>query len=42
MTTHDFAQILNCNLAESIHNKCLQKSGKNVGDLYVVTLDDYI
>jgi hypothetical protein len=31
-----------CNLAESIHNKWLQGSGNNGGDLYVATVDDFV
>jgi hypothetical protein len=42
MTAEEFAQMPNCNLAESIHNKWLQASGNKGGDLYVATVDDYI
>src|SRR5450631_3806638 len=42
MTAEEFAQMPNCNLAESIHNKWLQASGNKGGDLYVATMDDYI
>ena len=42
MTTKEFAQMLNYNLAESIHNKWLQASESKGGDLYVATMDDYI
>jgi hypothetical protein len=31
-----------CNLAETIHNKWLQASGNNGGDLYVATVDDFV
>jgi hypothetical protein len=31
-----------CNLFETIHNIWLQKSGKNVECLFVVTFDDYV
>jgi hypothetical protein len=34
--------MLNCNLAESIHNKWLQASDNKGGDLYVFTVDEYI
>ena len=39
MTAEEFAQMPNCNLAESIRIKWLQASGNKGGDLYV---DDYI
>ena len=42
MTIEEFAQMPNCNLAKSIHNKWLQASGNKGGDLYVATVDDYI
>jgi len=42
MTAEEFAQMPNCNLAESIHNKWLQASGNKGGDLYTATVDDYI
>jgi hypothetical protein len=42
MTAEEFAQMPNCNLVESIHNKWLQASGNKGGDLYVATMDDYI
>jgi hypothetical protein len=42
MTVEEFAEMPNCNLAESIHNKWLQASGNKGGDLYVATVDDYI
>ena len=38
----ELAEMPSCNLAESIHNKWLQASGNNGGDLYVATVDDYI
>jgi len=31
-----------CNLAETVHNKWLQQSGKRRNDLYVATVDDYV
>ena len=31
-----------CNLAETVHNKWLQQSGKRGNDLYVATVDDYV
>ena len=31
-----------CNLAETIHNKWLQQSGKHGNDLYVTIVDDYV
>jgi hypothetical protein len=42
MTADEFAEMSNCNLAESIHNKWLQASGNKGGDLYVATVDDYV
>jgi hypothetical protein len=42
MIAKEFAQMLNCNLAKSIHNKWLQASSNKDGDLYVATVDDYI
>jgi hypothetical protein len=42
MTAEEIAQIANCNLTESIHNKWLPASGNKDGDLYVATMDDYI
>jgi hypothetical protein len=41
MTAKEFAQMPNCNLAKSIHNKWLQASGNKGGDLYVATVDDF-
>jgi hypothetical protein len=34
--------MLNCNLVKFIHNKWLQEFDNMSGDLYVVTMDDYI
>lgn len=31
-----------CNLAETVHNKWLQQSGKRGNDLYVATVDDFV
>lgn len=31
-----------CNLAETVHNKWLQQSGKRGTDLYVATVDDFV
>jgi hypothetical protein len=42
MIAEEFAQMPNCNLAESFHNKWLQASGNKGGDFYVTTVDDYI
>jgi hypothetical protein len=42
MTAKDFAQMLDCNLAESIHNELLQTSSNKGDNLYVATVDDYI
>jgi hypothetical protein len=38
----ELAEIPSCNLAETIHNKWLQASGNNGGDLYVATVDDFV
>jgi hypothetical protein len=40
MTAEEFAQMPNCNLAESIHNKWLQASANKDGNLYVASLND--
>ena len=42
MTIEKFAQMLNCNLAKSIHNNWLQVFGNKGGNLYVAIIDDYI
>jgi hypothetical protein len=42
MTAEKFAQMPNCNLAKSVHNKWLQASGNKGGDLYVATVHDSI
>jgi hypothetical protein len=42
LTQDQLAEMLSCNLAESVHNKWLQASGNKDGDLYVATVDDYI
>ena len=42
MTAEEFAQMFNCNIAESIHNKWLQASDNKGGDVYVATVNDYI
>ena len=42
ITTEKFAQMPNCNLDKSIHNKWFQESGYKGGNLYVATMDDYI
>ena len=31
-----------CNLAETIHNKWLQQSGKRGTNMYVATVDDFV
>jgi hypothetical protein len=38
----ELAEMPSCNLAETIHNKWLQASGNNGGDLYVATVDDFV
>lgn len=35
-------QVPTCNLAETVHNKWMQQSGKRGADLYVATVDDYV
>ena len=42
LTQDQLAEMPSCNLAESVHNKWLQASGKKGGDLYVATVDNYI
>jgi hypothetical protein len=42
MTAEEFAQMSNCNLVKSIHNKWLQASGSKGGDLNKATMNDYI
>jgi hypothetical protein len=41
-TAKEFAQMSNCNIAESIHKKWLEASDNKDGDLYVATIDNYI
>jgi hypothetical protein len=41
MTAEEFAQMSNCNVAESIHNKWLQMSNNKGDNLYVATVDEY-
>ena len=38
----DLAEMLSCNLAETVHNKWLQQSGNRGNDLYVATVDDLV
>jgi hypothetical protein len=38
----ELGEMPSCNLAETIHNKWLQASGNNGGDLYVATVDDFV
>ena len=38
----EMAEMLSCNLAETIHNKWMQASGKKGTDLYVAAVDDYV
>jgi len=42
ITVKEFVQMPNCNLAEFIHNKWLQAAGYEGGDLYVITMNEYI
>ena len=42
MIATEFAQMPNCNLVESIHNKWLQASNNKGGALYFATVNDYI
>jgi hypothetical protein len=41
-TEEELAEMPSCNLVESIHNKWLQASRNNGGDLYVATVDDSV
>ena len=38
----ELAEMPSCNLAETVHNKKLEASGNNGGDLYVATVDDFV
>ena len=38
----ELAEMTSCNLAESVHNKWLQQSGKRGNDLYVASVDDMV
>jgi hypothetical protein len=40
MTVEEMAEMPSCNLAESVHNKWLQQSGKGCNDLFVAAVDD--
>jgi hypothetical protein len=40
MTVEEMAEMPSCNLAESVHNKWLQQSGKGGNDLFVAAEDD--
>ena len=42
LTPDELAEMLSCNLAETVHNKWLQASGNKGGDLYIAAMDDYI
>jgi hypothetical protein len=42
LTKEELAEMPSCNLAETVHNKWLQQSGKRGNDLYVATVDDYV
>ena len=38
----EMAEMPSCNLAESVHNKWLQQSGKKGNDFFVATVDDMV
>jgi len=42
LTEGELLEMPSCNLAETVHNKWLQQSGKRRNDLYVATVDDYV
>ena len=42
LSTAQLAEMPSCNLAETVHNKWLQQSGKRGNDLYVATVDDFV
>ena len=42
LTEPELAEMPTCNLAETVHNKWLQQSGKRGTDLYVATVDDFV
>ena len=42
MTKEELAEMPSCNLAESVHNKWLQQSGKKGNDLFVAAVDDLV
>lgn len=42
LTEEELVEMPSCNLAETVHNKWLQQSGKRGNDLYVATVDDYV
>jgi hypothetical protein len=42
LTTEELADIPTCNLAETMHNKWMQASGKRGSDLFVATCDDWV
>lgn len=42
MPSCNVAEMASCNLIEMVYNKWLQASGKNGGDFYVTTVDDYV
>ena len=42
LSDSELAEMPSCNLAETVHNKWLQQSGKRGNDLYVATVDDMV
>ena len=42
MTKEELAEMPSCNLAESVHNKWSQQSGKKGNDLFVAAVDDLV
>ena len=42
MSPEELAEMPSCNLAESVHNKWLQQSGKRGNDLFVAAVDDMV
>jgi len=42
LTTEELVDIPTCNVAEIVHNKWMQASGKRGPDLFVATYDDWV
>jgi hypothetical protein len=42
LTESELAEMLSCNLVETVHNTWLQQSGNRGNDFYVATVDDFV